>query len=194
MISIALKHGTRYCESANEAEKMIALYEFLFPVASQALSAPYAIKQMLVKSICEISHQTNRFCSGEWNERALREKPNFPDAQRLAARYRSWPALHDALSLVSDVKFSRASADYRHEFNHGFPRRIEVGHTTVIRRDPTLSSYRWVDAPPLLLVDLIPLLAVQHKAINDSYYAYIELIREQHEIWMGGCEAQPNGS
>jgi DUF2934 family protein len=87
-------------ESASEAERMQALYEFLSPIASHCLSMPYAIKQMFIKSICQISHQTNRFHDKNWDEKALPEKPNFPDARRLSGRFLSWPALSAALSLL----------------------------------------------------------------------------------------------
>jgi hypothetical protein len=170
-------------ESVSEAERMQALYEFLSPIASHCLSMPYAVKQMSIKSICQISHQTNRFHDGNWDEKALPGKPNFPDAIKLAGHFRSWPALCGALSLVDDTTFRDASDDYRNEFNHGFPRRIELGYTTIIRRDAKSSSYELHDAPPLLVRDLIPLLAAQHKAASDCHDAYIELIKEQHKLW-----------
>jgi hypothetical protein len=46
-------------ESATEEERMLALFEFVFPITSASLSAPYSIKQMFVRSICQISYQTN---------------------------------------------------------------------------------------------------------------------------------------
>ena len=146
-------------ESATEVERMQALYEFLSPIASHSLSMPYSIKQMFVKSVCQISHQTNRFHVNDWNESSLDEKPRFPDAKRLAGRFRSWPGLCAAFSLLNSQKFTSASDNYRNELNHGFPRRIELGHTTIIRRDPKSFSYEWHDAPPLSIRDLVPLLA-----------------------------------
>jgi hypothetical protein len=169
--------------SATETERMQALYEFLSPTASYCLSMPYAIKQMFIKSICQISHQTNRFNESHWDERALPPKPNFPDAVKLATRFSSCPVLCASLSLLDDKTFRDASDDYRSEFNHGFPRRIEIGYTTIIRHNARLSSYELRDAPPLLINNLIPLLAMQHKAASDCHHAYIDLIKEQHKLW-----------
>jgi hypothetical protein len=180
---LSLTAWNKVFASATEAERMQALYEFLSPTASYCLSMPYTIKQMFIKSICEISHQTNRFNDNNWDERALPPKPNFPDAGKLASRFNSWPVLCAALSLLDDRTFRDASDDYRNEFNHGFPRRIELGYTTIIRRNAKFSSYELRDAPPLLMNDLIPLLTVQHKAASDCHHAYLELIKEQHTLW-----------
>ena len=176
----SLTAWSKVFQSASEEERMQALYEFLAPIAAQSLSMPYSIKQILVKSICQLSHQTNRFYVNDWSERLLNEKPKFKDAKRLAERYHSWPTFCAALSLLNNQNFTNASDDYRNEFNHGFPRRIELGYTTIIRRDPKSASYEWRDAPPLSISYLIPLLAAEHKAARDSYQAYIELIKEQH--------------
>jgi len=181
----SLTAWSKVFQSATEDERMQALYEFVTPIAAHSLSMPYSIKQILVKSVSQLSHQTNRFCINDWSERLLNEKPNFKDAKRLAGRYHSWPALCAALSLLNSENFTNASDDYRNEFNHGFPRRIELGYTTIIRRDPKSASYEWRDAPPLSISDLIPLLAAEHEAACDSYQAYIGLIKEQHELWPG---------
>src|SRR5882724_8394235 len=106
---------------------------------------PYSIKQMFIKSICQLSHQTNLFYDPDWNEKALPQKPNFPDAERLAGRFQSWPALHSALAVLDDASFRTASDNYRNEANHSFPRLIETGYTTIIRRDPKASSYELYD-------------------------------------------------
>ena len=85
--------------------------------------------------------------------------------------------------MLDDASFKTASDNYRNEANHGFPRRIEIGHTTVIRRDPTAASYELYDAPPLLVNDLMPMLVAQHQAASQCYDAYMELVREQHGLW-----------
>jgi hypothetical protein len=122
-------------ETATEGGRISALYEFAYPIASQCLSMPYSIKQAFIKSVCQISHQTNRFLDGNWTEKALPEKPNFPDAKRLAGRFPAWTALSAALAPLDDEAFRVASDDYRNQANHGLPRRIGYGYTPVIRRD-----------------------------------------------------------
>jgi hypothetical protein len=85
--------------------------------------------------------------------------------------------------MLDDASFRTASDNYRNDANHGFPRRIEVGYTTIIRRDPKAASYELYDAPPLLVNDLMPMLVAQHQAASQCHDAYMELIREQHISW-----------
>jgi hypothetical protein len=87
---LSLTAWNKVFASATEAERMQALYEFLSPTASHCLSMPYAIKQMFIKSICQISHQTNRFNDNNWDERALPRMPKFSDAGKLESRFNSW--------------------------------------------------------------------------------------------------------
>jgi hypothetical protein len=182
-------------EAVAEKERIATLYEFIYPIASQCLTMPYSIKQMFINSICQLSHQTNWFHDIDWNENALPEKPNFPHAERLAGRFDSWPALRSALAMLDDPSFRTASDNYRNEANHGFPRRIEIGYTTVIRRDPRAASYGVYDAPPLLVNDLMPILVAQHRAASQCHDAYLELVREQHRLWpsLPRTEAEDEG-
>ena len=174
-------------ETITEAERISALYEFAYPTASQCMSMPYSIKQALIKSVCQISHQTNRFLDSNWNEKALPEKPNFHDARRLASRFEAWTALSTALEALDDKAFRLASDDYRNQANHGFPPRIEYGYTPVIRRDAPSSVpgsfYQLYDLPPFRLNDLIPLLEPQYDAAIRCYDRYVNLIKEQHSVW-----------
>jgi hypothetical protein len=73
----------------NREKKMQALFEFVFPIASDSLSAPYSIKQMLIRSVYEISHQTNRFHDANWKDASPTKQTNFDDAQRAAKRFLS---------------------------------------------------------------------------------------------------------
>lgn len=191
----SLTAWTKVFEAVTETERIMALYEFTYPIASHCLSMPYSIKQMFIKSICQLAHQTNRFSDSNWNEKALPDKPNFPDAERLAGRYQSWSALRSALAMLDDAAFRTGSDNYRNEANHGFPRRIEIGYTSIIRRDPKAASYDLYGAPPLLVSDLIPLLVPQHRAASQCHDAYIELVREQHTLWpsLPRTEAEDEG-
>jgi len=171
-------------DSITEDEKMQALFEFVFSIASTSLSAPYSIKQLFIRSIYEISHQTNRFHDANWKEASLTKQTNFDDAQRVAKRFVSWPALCSALSLLNDENFTTTSDNYRNRLNHGFPPRIEVGHAITVQRDPgAASSYVIGHAPPLLIADVIPLLGAQYDAALNCFDAYIELVKEQYKLW-----------
>jgi hypothetical protein len=186
----ALLAWTLVFEALGEDDKFVALYEFVSPLAADCLSMPYSIKQMLLKSICNISHQTNRFRAVGWSESELKpdRKLQFDDAKKLAAHFQSWPAVCDAFSRLNHSDFAAGTDDYRNRLNHGFPRRIELGHTMTLRRDPDPRRansfvYKLYDARPLRIGDLIPLLAEQYQAAVDCYRAYIELVREQHSLW-----------
>src|ERR1700730_9347479 len=89
-------------ESITDTEKVQAVFEFLFPLVSLSLSAPYSIKQMFLKSIYQISHHTSRFWDSNWNPRSFKERVNFPDAEKLAQRFASWPTLSIALSVLNN--------------------------------------------------------------------------------------------
>jgi hypothetical protein len=168
-----------------EDEKFMALVEFIIPISTQCLSAPYFTKQMFIKSICKISHQTNRFLSQGWNDSDLKsdERLNFKEAKKFADHFAGWPAMCNAFSALNDDDFITASDDYRNRFNHGFPRRIELGHSMIVERTPNSFEYAIINAPPLLIADLIPVLAKQYEAAVNCHQAYIQLIREQHELW-----------
>jgi hypothetical protein len=170
--------------SITEDEKMQALFEFVFSIASSSLAAPYSIKQLFIRSIYEISHQTNRFHDPNWKEASPTKQTNFDDAKRVAKRFLSWPALCSALSLLNDEEFTTASDNYRNRLNHGFPPRIEVGYAIRVQREPGAPSvYTIGNAPPLLIADLIPLLGAQYDAALNCFDAYIELVKEQHTLW-----------
>jgi hypothetical protein len=64
-------------EAVAEAERIAALYEFIYPIASQCLSMPYSIKQMFIKSICQLSHQTNRFYDSNGMKERFRKNQIF---------------------------------------------------------------------------------------------------------------------
>src|SRR5271167_4351880 len=51
----------RVLATLTEEEKLSALFEFVTPTADHCLSSPYPIRQMFIKSVCQISHQTHRF-------------------------------------------------------------------------------------------------------------------------------------
>lgn len=87
----AITAWNRLFQSITEDEKILAIYEFLFPAASDALSAPYAIKQLFVTSVCQISHETK--CFSNRHEEPLKKQLNFGHADQLAAKFGSWPTL-----------------------------------------------------------------------------------------------------
>ncbi len=141
---------------------------------------------MFIRSICQISHQTNRFLDNAWKEDLLKDRLNFPDTVKFASRFAWWPPLCSTLSLLNDENFTNASDDYRTRLNHGFPRRIEFGHTLVVKRDlhdPNKVLYTFGNAPPLFISDLVPLLATQYNAALNCFDAYIALVKEQSEYW-----------
>jgi hypothetical protein len=167
-----------------EDEKMQALFEFVFFIASDCLSAPYSIRQLLIKSVYEISHHTSRFWDSAWTAKSFKPQANFKDARRLAQRFLSWPALSAALDAVNDAPFITASDNYRNRLNHGFARRIEIGRSFIVKPEPPGStSYVMQDAPPLLIGEMIPVLAAQYDAAVTAYGRYIELIKEQEKMW-----------
>ncbi len=86
---------------------------------------------------------------------------------KLAKRFKSWSTLHNALALLNDENFATASDDYRTQFNHSFPRRIEVGYTSTFQQGA--SAVILADTPPLFIDDPIPALATQYGAAVDCY-------------------------
>jgi hypothetical protein len=172
-------------DAVTEDEKIAVLFEFVSPIVNNCLSLPYSTRQMLIKSICHISHQTTRFCTADWSDSSLKpdKRLDFKEAERFAMRFDSWPALCAALARLNNERFIVASDDYRNRLHHSFQRRVEFGHTMTFLRDPDSPSYRLYDASPLCLSDLIPLLAGQYEGALNCYYKYIELIKEQQKIW-----------
>ena len=83
-------------KSLGDDEKFHVVVEFISPTADHCLSMPYSIKQMLVKSICHISHQTNRFCDPNFSEAALKKdkRLDFREAEKLAGKFSMWPKLY----------------------------------------------------------------------------------------------------
>lgn len=162
-------------------EKWQALVEFVFPIISLSLSEPYSIKQAVVKSIYLISYQTNKFVDSNRNPRH-KSRPVLKDAEKVATHFASWPKLLSSLSLLNASNFTNATGDFRNQFNHGFPRRIEIGETLSVQQNR--HSLRFTgDVPPLQTADLIPLLVLQYDAALNCYYAYIELVKEQQRLW-----------
>jgi hypothetical protein len=177
-------------ETITEDEKMIALFEFVFHIASDSLSAPYAIKQLLVKSIYEITYYTSRVFDSTWTSSTFKPQARFDDARKLAQGLASWPALRAALSELNDAQFITASDSYRHRLNHGFPRRIELGHTMVVENTTvpgqTASglSLSIKQEAPLMIEGLLPILSTQYEAAVRAYRAYIDLVKEHEQTWL----------
>lgn len=170
--------------SITESEKTQALFEFIFPLASHTLSAPYSVKQKLISSIYQISYHTNRFIDKSWKESSAEKHVNFLDAKRVAEHFRSWSSLECILSNLNDQAFVNSSENYRNRFHHGFPAGIESGDIiTVEQVAPGSSSYKVRILPPLLLEDVVPLMTAQYDAALQSHIAYIELIKEQEKHW-----------
>lgn len=174
-------------EALTEEERLSVLFEFVTPTATHCLCAPYGLRQAFIKSVCRVSHQTNRFRVPGWNETALKpdRKLDAEEAEKLAEGFVFWPPLRDALARLDDAAFRKASDYFRNEFNHGFPRRIEFGNTVTVERDPKAFFHRISDRPPLHLSDLLPPLTTQHEAALACYEAYTRLIKEQRELLPG---------
>jgi hypothetical protein len=170
--------------SIDEEQRWQATFEFTFLIASQCLSTPYSIKQMLIKLIYEISHHTSRFWDDPWDATSLKPRPNFPDAKKLAQRFVAWTALEKALSMLNSEDFVTASDNYRNRLNHGAPQRIEIGHLIAIVPDLRGScTYVMRHTPPLMIGDAIPVLSGQYAAALRAYNAFVDLIKEQERLW-----------
>lgn len=181
-------------QSLDEDDKFNVVIEFITPTADHCLSMPYSIKQMLIKSICHISHQTNRFCGPNFSEEALKKDRNlnFHEAEKLAGAYAAWSRLRDALLELDDGQYRKESNDYRNELNHGFATNIEYGHFLTIKRvDGNPSAYNFMSVPPLQLGNVISSLARQYNAALLCHDRYIDLIREQHAHWPKGVQPAP---
>lgn len=172
-------------ETLSEDERIIATFEFVSLIVDHCLSAPYSIKQMLMKSIYNITCQTNWCTLIEWNGNLVKRdrELKFKDVCEIAECFTSWPTVCDALTILSSREFVDATDDYRNRLNHEFPRRIEWGNSMTIKRSINPSSYTLYDMPPLSIADLIPLVAEQYKTALDCHSAYIELIKEQSKLW-----------
>ncbi|HUC71584.1 MAG TPA: hypothetical protein VMS01_10365, partial [Stellaceae bacterium] len=163
---------SRVFEEISEDEKLMALVEFVIPVSNQCLSAPYLIKQTLIKSICILSHQANRFFIDNWTDESLKpdRKHDFNHAKTLARHFCTWPVIEDALAHLNSKEFIDASDDYRRKFNHGFPRRIEYGHSMIIERvedAPCLPNLDLLNAP----ADMIAIFnMIAESCKNASWY------------------------
>jgi hypothetical protein len=173
----ALIYWSKLLESVSEDEKLMALIEFLIQVSNQCLAAPYLIKQTLIKSICKVSHQTNRLCVESQTENSLKPDKDldFKQAAKLAKHFKSWQGMHDAFSLLNDEGFVTASDDYRNRFNHGFPRRIEHGHSMIIERVE--------NAPQLDISNLIRTLESSSNELRpeiSNMIATLKIIEENH--------------
>ena len=167
-----------------EAEQIQALFEFVFPLASYSLSAPYSIKQKFITSIYQISYHTNRFCDKNWKEVSFNKSVNFSDCQISAKNYSSWPLLSYALSSLNSAVFVALSKNYRNQFHHGFHVNIELGYLLTVKQElPGSTSYVIQNLPPLSLGHLVPLVAEQYNAALQSYVAYVALIKEQEKLW-----------
>jgi len=171
--------------SLTEDERTQALLEFVLPLTSLLLSAPYSIKQMFSASIYQISFYTNRLCNG--GKDPLNPKVNFKDAEKSAKAFSSWPALSVALSQLNSASFINASDDYRRRHNHGFPRSVELGHRFVV--NPTnadQTEYEIREEGPLQIDMLIPLIEEQYRAAITAHTTYVDLIKEQEKLWPHG--------
>ena len=162
--------------------------EFVLPIAYYCVGVPYALHGRFCTSVANLSHQANSFIVEGWRDNANLRYVDANKAASLASGWSAWPDLSVALAKLNDRAFVEAVGDFRRLYHHGFPRSLELGLTSFVRREETKGTVRYVigATAPLSVAELVEALGPQLEAARVAYAAYLTLVRQQWERVLAG--------
>lgn len=167
-----------------EAEDRYELaMEFVLPLAYYCVDVPYALHGRLCTSVASLSHQANSFTVEGWKDDANLRYIDAKRAAKFASGWSAWPDLSAALAKLNDRSFIDAVGDFRRLYHHGFPRSLEMGFTSFVRREVAQDGVRYEigASPPLSVAELLDALRPQLEVARGVYDAYLVLVRQQWE-------------
>lgn len=165
-------------------DQLSLLMEFVEPVATTAVGAPYALRSRFIYSTSHLCHQANRFVRSDWSESALPDDSsiNYKTMLAVGNGWSRFEAFREALDGIFDAAYESETGGFRHKYQHRLPPRFQHGHTQRVSRQRDNGSdrvsYGFGYASPIQFDELAPKLRARHERALQTFLLYSELIRE----------------
>ncbi|WP_029081818.1 hypothetical protein [Bradyrhizobium sp. th.b2] len=171
--------------SLNDDDRMEALLEFIQPIATDALSLPYAIRSRFIFAIAHLSHQANQALPNfHWSDDLPEdEKIGFKEAKRCGQHWLAYPGCKDAFEKIFKGDFEAETLDFRHSHNHRFAPHVMMGLSQFITRKKDAEGnlqYVMGYTQPLELKRIADAIVPQCHHCYDAFEAFQALVAE-HE-------------
>lgn len=171
----------------DQSEQLSLLREHIRPYSTLALGAPQALRGRLIyaTSACcgHANFELHRSEQGlQWTDGHV----NMKVASRVGQPWAQWPALAQVLGEIGQGDFSVDTDDFRNQREHGHPRNIDLGLTSVIsvRADGESRSWGFGSKQAIPLEEVIRLSVEQYPIVCRAYRAFRELLQEQFTALM----------
>jgi hypothetical protein len=179
--------------SISDDEAMEALDEFIEPIATVALSLPYAVRSRFIFAVAHLCHQANRAWPGfQWVDDLPSDREiGFKEAERAGRPWSAYPRCRDAFERIFKGEFETETLHFRHAYNHRFAPRVLIGISGFItrKRNPTGGmQYVFGYTEPLQLKRIADALATQCNHCYAAFEAFQGLVRE-HETAISNVNA-----
>lgn len=165
-------------------DQLSILMEFVEPIATTAVGAPYALRSRFIFSVSHLCHQANRFVHKHWPESSLPDDRsiNYKTMLAVGIPWSRFEPFRKSLDGIFDAAYEAETGDFRHKYQHRLPPRFQHGQTQRVSRQRDgkngRASYGFGYAPPIQLHELAPKLRTKHRQALKTFQQYSELIRE----------------
>lgn len=167
---------------------MEALFEFVDPIATIALTLPYAIQCRFYFAIAHLCHQANKVkLKNRWDD-------DLPEDRKIGANvakargvhWSQFPALDASVAKLFSSDHQSNTDEFRHKFTHRAPTQVILGHSAFVRRSKNKITsqliYEFGDRPPLNVKLLADELAQEFSRCIVAFDDFKTLIAEQVEL------------
>ena len=165
-------------------DQLLLLMEFVEPIATTAVGAPYALRSRFLFSVSHLCHQANKFARTGWNEAKLPVDGSINYKTMLSAGegWKQFNLFRESLDQLFDQNYESSTSGFRHKYQHRFPPRFQHGQTETVSRSIDKQSkgvsYGFGYTEPLQLASLAPVLRAKHAIALEAFGGYSELLRE----------------
>lgn len=180
-----LRAWARVCGDLTDLEKLEASGEFIDPLATFALNAPYALKAKFAFAAAHLCHQADVFRLGAaWCDDLPPDiKIDWSTADAKGTAWKRYGKFKEAAAPVDGTKFRNATDNFRNTYAHRFSSRVLIGITQPVTRTvaPNTGRVRYGigGREPLDLNAIANLLASQVDHALSAFGRFQMLVAEQ---------------
>lgn len=166
----------------NELQRLHLIDEFVAPLSTSCLIAPFALKNQIIFSGVKIGMLLEK---GKKQLNIL-EDQDIKSIEQLKPWVETWigfNSLENALNAINDQNFLHSTKNFRHRYTHRLPPRIEMGVAANYRfaREGQSMKIYGGNEPPLPLATAIEASLVQHRACVSAFRAFWAMLKSKLE-------------
>jgi hypothetical protein len=169
--------------ACEQGEKLDLLIDHILPVSTLALGAPQALRGRLLFAAAMCCDRANFELFRDDPQLHLGEKTHLTMkvASKIGRPWEAWKELPPIFEELRGLRESEITTDFRNQREHGHPRRIGIGLTSVLHVEQTEDGKAWSYGvwPPIEIETVVAVSVQQHAVACRAYSAYKGLIAEQ---------------